>query len=70
MCAYRRSRRRDPVAEVRAERRDPGRTLNAITELDVPVVQAVAPVFVVSQMPISLLVDISYGYLNPKVRVS
>jgi peptide/nickel transport system permease protein len=44
--------------------------LNAITGRDVPVVQAVTLVFVVSQMTISLLVDISYGYLNPKVRVS
>ncbi len=44
--------------------------LTAITGRDVPVIQAVTLVFVVSQMAVSLLVDISYGYLNPKVRVS
>jgi peptide/nickel transport system permease protein len=36
---------------------------------DLPVVQAVALVFVIFQMSMSLLVDISYGFLNPKVRV-
>ncbi len=44
--------------------------LAGITEHDLPVVQGVALVFVLFQMAMSLLVDISYGYLNPKVRVS
>jgi peptide/nickel transport system permease protein len=44
--------------------------LTAITGRDVPVVQAVTLVFVICQMTVSLLVDISYGFLNPKVRVS
>jgi peptide/nickel transport system permease protein len=44
--------------------------LSGITDHDLPVVQGVALVFVLFQMTMSLLVDISYGYLNPKVRVS
>jgi peptide/nickel transport system permease protein len=44
--------------------------LNGITSHDLPVVQGVALVFVVFQMGMSLLVDISYGALNPKVRVT
>ena len=44
--------------------------LNGITSHDLPVVQGVALVFVVFQMAMSLLVDLSYGYLNPKVRVA
>ena len=44
--------------------------LAGITDHDLPVVQGVAIVFVLFQMAMSLLVDISYGYLNPKVRVS
>jgi peptide/nickel transport system permease protein len=36
---------------------------------DLPVVQGVVMVFVVAQLALSLLVDISYGLLNPKVRV-
>jgi peptide/nickel transport system permease protein len=44
--------------------------LAGITDHDLPVVQGVAVVFVLFQMAMSLLVDISYGYLNPKVRVS
>jgi ABC-type dipeptide/oligopeptide/nickel transport system permease component len=44
--------------------------LNGITDHDLPVVQGVAIVFVLFQMAMSLLVDISYGYLNPKVRVA
>jgi peptide/nickel transport system permease protein len=44
--------------------------LNGITEHDLPVVQGVVIVFVLFQMATSLVVDISYGYLNPKVRVS
>ena len=44
--------------------------LQGITNHDLPVVQGVAMVFVVFQMALSLLVDISYLYLNPKVRVA
>jgi len=44
--------------------------LAGITDHDLPVVQGVALVFVLFQMAMSLMVDISYGYLNPKVRVS
>lgn len=44
--------------------------LAGITDHDLPIVQGVALIFVLFQMAMSLLVDISYGYLNPKVRVS
>ena len=44
--------------------------LQGISDHDLPVVQGVALIFVVFQMGMSLLVDISYGYLNPKVRVA
>ncbi|MDA8043938.1 MAG: ABC transporter permease [Actinomycetota bacterium] len=44
--------------------------LGGITAHDLPVVQGVAIVFVVFQMFTSLLVDISYTWLNPKVRVA
>jgi peptide/nickel transport system permease protein len=44
--------------------------LTGITEHDLPVVQGVAIVFVLFQMATSLLVDISYGFLNPRVRSS
>ena len=44
--------------------------LQGITDHDLPVVQGVALLFVLFQMAMSLLVDISYGYLNPKVRVA
>jgi peptide/nickel transport system permease protein len=44
--------------------------LNGITDHDLPVVQGVAIIFVLFQMAMSLLADISYGYLNPKVRVA
>jgi peptide/nickel transport system permease protein len=44
--------------------------LQAITNHDLPIVQGVVLVFVIFQMVMSLLVDISYGYLNPKVRIS
>ncbi|MDT3439285.1 ABC transporter permease [Pseudofrankia sp. BMG5.37] len=44
--------------------------LQGITGHDLPVVQGVTLVFVVFQMAMSLLVDLSYGYLNPKVRVA
>lgn len=41
-----------------------------ITGQDLPVVQGVLLVFALFQMLMSLVVDISYGYLNPKVRVA
>jgi len=44
--------------------------LQGISNHDLPVVQGVALVFVVFTMAVSLLVDISYLYLNPKVRVA
>jgi peptide/nickel transport system permease protein len=44
--------------------------LSGITDHDLPVVQGVAVVFVLFQMAMSLLVDMSYGYINPKVRVA
>lgn len=44
--------------------------LTAINNKDVPVVQAVALLFVVSNVVANLCVDIVYGYLNPKVRAA
>ncbi len=44
--------------------------LRALSAPDVPVVQAVVFTFVVINVLINLVVDISYGYLNPRVRVS
>ena len=44
--------------------------LSGITDHDLPIVQGVTLVFVLFQMATSLAVDISYGFLNPKVRVS
>jgi peptide/nickel transport system permease protein len=44
--------------------------LQGITSHDLPIVQGVAIVFVLFQMTMCLLVDLSYGYLNPKVRVA
>lgn len=44
--------------------------LQGIINHDLPVVQGVALVFVIFQMFMSLLVDLSYGVLNPKVRVA
>lgn len=44
--------------------------LSGIVDHDLPVVQGVAIIFVLFQMAMSLLVDLSYGYLNPKVRVA
>ena len=43
--------------------------LGAINAQDLPVIQGVTVVFVIFGILISLLVDIAYGYLNPKVRV-
>lgn len=44
--------------------------LQGIVNHDLPAVQGVTLVFVMFQLGIGLLVDISYGYLNPRVRVS
>jgi peptide/nickel transport system permease protein len=42
--------------------------LQAVTAKDVPVIQAVSMVFVLVTVVVNLLVDVAYGYLNPKVR--
>jgi peptide/nickel transport system permease protein len=42
--------------------------LRAIERFDLPVIQAVTLVFVLTQVTINLLVDLLYGVLNPKVR--
>lgn len=44
--------------------------IQGINSHDLPVVQGVAMVFVLFVMALSLLVDLSYSYLNPKVRVA
>jgi peptide/nickel transport system permease protein len=44
--------------------------LRALTLPDVPVIQAVTVTFVVVYVLLNLVVDISYGYLNPRVRTS
>jgi peptide/nickel transport system permease protein len=44
--------------------------LRALTLPDVPVIQAVTVTFVVIYVLLNLAVDISYGYLNPRVRAS
>jgi peptide/nickel transport system permease protein len=44
--------------------------LRAVFGLDLPVIQGVAVMFVLIYTILSLLVDISYGLLNPKVRVA
>jgi peptide/nickel transport system permease protein len=43
--------------------------LRSITTQDLPAIQGVTVVFVIFGIAISLLVDITYGFLNPKVRV-
>jgi peptide/nickel transport system permease protein len=43
--------------------------IRAVTSFDVPVIQGVAIVFVLITVALSLLVDISYGLLDPRVRV-
>ena len=43
--------------------------LQGITNTDMPVIMGVTAVFVLVYMTFSLLVDIVYGFLNPKVRV-
>lgn len=44
--------------------------LAAISSYDIPVIQGVTIVFVLIFVVINLIVDISYGYFNPRVRVS
>jgi peptide/nickel transport system permease protein len=44
--------------------------LSAIIGSDVPVVQAVTLLFVFTQLVVALLIDLAYGWLNPKVRVT
>ena len=44
--------------------------LRALTLPDVPVIQAVTITFVMIYVLLNLIVDISYGYLNPRVRTS
>lgn len=44
--------------------------IGAIRSYDIPVIQGVTVVFVLIYVAMNLLVDISYGYLNPRVRVS
>ncbi len=43
--------------------------VQAVTSFDVPVIQGVTLVFVLVAVTLSLLVDISYGLLDPRVRV-
>lgn len=43
--------------------------LRAVTSFDVPVIQGVVLIFVLSALLMSTLADITYGFLNPKVRV-
>jgi peptide/nickel transport system permease protein len=43
--------------------------LGAVLALDLPVVQGVAVLFVIINMTMSLLVDITYSWLDPRVRV-
>jgi peptide/nickel transport system permease protein len=44
--------------------------LAAIHSYDIPVIQGVTIVFVLIYVGMNLLVDIAYGYLNPRVRVT
>jgi peptide/nickel transport system permease protein len=44
--------------------------LRALTNSDVPIIQGVVVFFVLVHVFVNLLVDISYGLLNPKVRVT
>jgi peptide/nickel transport system permease protein len=43
--------------------------IRGVLSSDLPVIQGVTIVFVLAQLTMSLLVDLSYGLLNPKVRV-
>jgi len=44
--------------------------LRALSSSDLPVIQGVTITFVVVAVVLNLIVDISYGFLNPKVRIS
>ena len=44
--------------------------VRAITANDLPVIQGVAVMFVPAFALINLVVDIVYGWLNPKIQVS
>ena len=44
--------------------------LRALTLPDVPVIQGVTITFVVIYVLLNLVVDITYGYLNPRVRAA
>jgi peptide/nickel transport system permease protein len=44
--------------------------LQAITVKDLPIIQGVVLVTALAFVVINLVVDIIYGYLNPKVRLS
>lgn len=44
--------------------------LSAVSTQDLPVIQAAAMLFVVTHVVASLVVDVTYGFLNPKVRTS
>ena len=44
--------------------------LNAIAEKDLPVIQGVVLVTATAFVLINLIVDIIYGYLNPKIRLA
>ena len=47
-----------------------GRMLfEAITARDYPIIQAFTVVIAVFYMLINLLVDLSYGYLDPRIRI-
>jgi peptide/nickel transport system permease protein len=47
-----------------------GYLVSAVVSADMPVVMGVTMVFVLVYVTLSLLVDITYGLLNPKVRVT
>lgn len=44
--------------------------LTAVLSSDVPVLQGIVLLFIVLNVSMNLLIDIAYGFLNPKVRVS
>ena len=44
--------------------------VNATTVHDVPVIQGVALYFTVMVIAVNLVIDVAYGWLDPRVRVS
>ncbi len=44
--------------------------VNAVRSSDVPMLQGIVLMFVVATMVINLVIDLLYGYLNPKVRIT